>query len=110
MEEPLLRYRVHGDNTIGEGVDEGQGLMRFEIMWVVARHALPLLRKVAGSDAELAHLRELLSNSAPAFSSDAVFDRLLVLRGTDDQCPAAYDALLDPDHPFSRAAIDVLQD
>jgi hypothetical protein len=34
--------------------------------------------------------------------------QLLALRGTDELPPAAYDALLESDHPFRRAAIAVL--
>ena len=109
VEEPLLQYRVHGANTIGEGTDRGQGLMRFEILWVVARHAMRLIRSSAGSDAEFAHLRALLSTSAPCFGCDAIFDQLLLLRGADDEGPAAYDALLKPGHPFTEAAIELLQ-
>ena len=110
VEEPLVQYRVHGANTIGEGADEGRGRMRFEIMWVVARHAARLLRAIAADDAELLRLRELLSSSAPAFGCDAVFDQLLVLRGAGEDSPAAYDALTDPGHPFTRAAVELLQD
>ncbi len=102
VEEPLVRYRVHGANTIGEGTDEGQGLMRFEILWVVARHAIRLLRLSAATDAEFVHLRGLLSTSAPSFGCDAVFDQLLLLRGADDECPAAYDALLEPGPPLHQ--------
>ena len=109
VEEPLVRYRVHGANTIDEGTDEGQGLMRFEVMWVVARHAMRLIRSSAGAAAEFAHLRGLLSTSAPTFGCDAVFDQLLLLRGTDDNPPPAYDALLEPEHPFTKAAIELLQ-
>ncbi len=109
VEEPLLQYRVHGANTIGEGNDEGQGLMRFEILWVVARHAMRLLRESAGSQSELVRLRQGLSNSAPTFGCDALFDQLLLLRGVDDNPPLAYDALLEPDHPFRRAAAEVLR-
>jgi len=110
VEEPLVRYRVHGANTIDEGTDEGQGLMRFEVMWVVARHAMRLIRSCAGSDAEFNRLRGLLSTSAPTFGCDAVFDQLLLLRGTDDDPPPAYDALLETEHPFTKAAIELLQD
>ncbi|MEX1310094.1 MAG: glycosyltransferase [Candidatus Sulfomarinibacteraceae bacterium] len=110
VEEPLVQYRVHETNTIGEGADEGRGRMRFEIMWVVARHAARLLRAIAADDAELLRLRELLSSSAPTFGCDAVFDQLLVLRGAGEDCPAAYDALTDPGHPFTRAAVELLQD
>ena len=110
VEEPLVQYRVHGANTIGEGADEGRGRMRFEIMWVVARHAARLLRSIADNDAELVRLRELLSSSAPTFGCDAVFDQLLLLRGGEENSPAAYDALTDPGHPFTAAAIELLQD
>jgi glycosyltransferase involved in cell wall biosynthesis len=109
VEEPLVRYRVHGANTIGEGVDEGQGLMRFEILWVVARHAARMIRTMTATEAERVDLRVRLSNSAPSFGCDSVFDQLLALRGTGDEAPAAYDALIDTGHPFSRAAIELLQ-
>lgn len=109
VEEPLAQYRVHGANTIGEGVDEGQGLMRFEILWVVARHADRLVRTVARDDAELVHLRGLLSCSAPTFGCGSVLDQLMLLRGLDEASPATYDALTDPSHPFTRAAIEILQ-
>ncbi len=110
VEEPLVRYRVHGANTIGEGTDEGQGLMRFEILWVVARHAMRLIRSSAGSAAEVASLRSLLSTSAPTFGCDGIFDQLLLLRGADDAPPPAYEALLEPEHPFTKAAIELLLD
>jgi glycosyltransferase involved in cell wall biosynthesis len=109
VEEPLVQYRVHGANTIGEGVDEGQGLMRFEILWVVARHAMRLIRSSADSDTGFAHLRGLLSTSAPTFGCEKIFDQLLLLRGADEAPPQAYDALLDPGHPFTEAAVEVLQ-
>ena len=47
--EALVRYRVHPDNTIREGAaaSAGEGLMRFEILWVVARHAVAACRSAA---------------------------------------------------------------
>lgn len=109
VEEPLVRYRVHGTNTIDEGTDEGQGLMRFEIMWVVARHAMRLIRTVAASEAESVHLRNLFLTSAPTFGCDTLLDQLLLLRGHDDSPPAAFDALIDPGNAFRRASIAVLE-
>lgn len=109
VEEPLLRYRVHGANTIDQGTDQDRGLMRFEILWVVARHAMRLIRSSASSETGVAHLRALLSTSAPSFACDAVFDQLLLVRGADDEPPQAFEALLDPGHPFRTAAIEVLQ-
>ena len=109
VDEALVEYRVHGANTIAEGTDEGQGLMRFEILWVVARHAMRLLRASSSSAEEFAHLRDLLSTSAPTFGRDAIFDQLLLLRGGDDTPPPAYDKLLDPGHSYRRSAIEVLE-
>ncbi|HSN54267.1 MAG TPA: hypothetical protein VLT32_06325, partial [Candidatus Sulfomarinibacteraceae bacterium] len=105
VEAPLLSYRVHGANTIYEGAAEGgQGAMRFEIMWTVARHAESLLRAMAGSEAGLADLERRFLRSAPAFGRADLLEGLLVLRGGDADVPAAFDALLEPDHPFRRGA------
>jgi hypothetical protein len=52
---------------------------------------------------------ELFWRSAPTFGCDAVLDQLLVLRGDGVEPPAAYDALLDPEHPYRRTVIDMLE-
>ena len=110
VEEPLVSYRIHGDNTIreGESQDAGQGQMRFEILWVVARHALRLLRSRPGHDPE--DLRRRMWNGLPRFGYEPILAQLLTLRGRSDDSPAAYDALLAERHPFRRAAIQVLAD
>jgi glycosyltransferase involved in cell wall biosynthesis len=109
VERPLLRYRVHGANTIGEGVDRGRGSMRFEIMWVVARHAASVVRAAADGEDRRIQLRDLLLRSAPTFGRDEIFEMLLLLRGHDETPPEAFDALVDEEHPFTRAAVDALQ-
>jgi hypothetical protein len=109
VEEPLLRYRVHDANTIREGTEEGRGPMRFEALWVVARHAMRLLRSI-GSDREgRDRLEGLFWRSAPTFGRDHILEQLLAIRGNDESPPSAYDALLDPENPFRQAAIDALQ-
>jgi glycosyltransferase involved in cell wall biosynthesis len=108
VESPLLRYRVHGANTIGEGADAGQGPMRFEIMWAVCRHAEQLLRTVAASEPQLADLRRRFRNAAPTFGRDDVLEQLLLLRGVDREPPVAFDALLDAGHPVRGWATQVL--
>lgn len=125
VEEALVDYRVHSSNTIKEGGDEeargeagggrattgqdtGQGAMRFEILWLLARHAERLLRGPAGSRFELGDLRHRLWNSLPRFGAEPILCRLLALRGATDEPPAAFDRLLDRDHPFRRRAIRVL--
>jgi len=109
IEKPLLRYRVHGANTIDDGADDDRGRMRFEIMWVVARHARRLLSRTTAPDRRPAEFGALLARSAPTFGHHSIFDQLLVLRGDGETSSAAYDALLDPAHRFTRAAVDALQ-
>jgi glycosyltransferase involved in cell wall biosynthesis len=104
VEEPLLRYRAHGANTIGEGAAEGRSAMQFEIMWVVARHAIRLISRIADCDSERHRLHEVLLRSAPSFGSFPALDQLLLLRGIDEESPSEYEALIAADHPFRRAA------
>lgn len=110
IEEPLVSYRIHTANTIREGGEEtrGRGLMRFEILWVVARHAVEICRGrcAAGHDPE--DLRRRLWNSLPRFGYPSMLAQLLAMRGSDETPPATYDDLLDPGHPWRRAAIETL--
>ncbi|MEM8994759.1 MAG: glycosyltransferase family 2 protein, partial [Acidobacteriota bacterium] len=39
LEEPLVSYRVHPANTLKETEADGTVRMRFEILWLLARHA-----------------------------------------------------------------------
>jgi glycosyltransferase involved in cell wall biosynthesis len=108
IEEPLIQYRVHGDNTIKEGERLAKGEMRFEVMWTVCRHARALCRRKveAGLDADDVRLR--MWRSLPRFGCDTLLAQLLALRGSSPGPPAAYDALLEPAHPFRIAAIETL--
>lgn len=109
LEEPLLRYRVHGANTIAEGGAGGAGEspMRFEALWVVARHAAATLaRHSAGLPPD--ELDRRLWRSVQRFGRDDLLAELLALRGAGEPSPASYDALLDQEHPFRRAAVDAL--
>lgn len=106
--EPLVKYRVHADNTIKEGAGTEVGPMRFEIQWVVARHAYRLLGSSLGGGHGFDELVRLAWNSMPSFGCDEILDRLLVLRGRSAQPPPAYDAIIDPSHPFHRAAVATL--
>jgi glycosyltransferase involved in cell wall biosynthesis len=96
VEDELVDYRVHATNTIREGRDAetGEGLMRFEIAWVLARHAMALL----ATD----ELRRRFVASRPLFLSTSALHALLSVRGTTSRCPASYDALLAPSHPLRR--------
>ncbi len=112
VEEPLVSYRVHASNTIREGEedDEAQGQMRFEILWVVARHVERILRQRAASRGDDAELRRRMRNGLPRFGHESILSQLVVQRGTAEVPPATYDALLEPSHPFRRAAIRVLSE
>lgn len=108
IEEPLISYRVHATNTIREGEREstGEGQMRFEILWLIARHAARLLSDHA-ADKTAAALWRRFWNSAPRFGYDSILSQLMALRGDAPHPPATYDALLDENHPFRRRAIAV---
>ncbi len=106
--EPLIKYRVHASNTIKEGAVSQVGPMRFEIQWVVARHAYSLIASYAKDEQQIQDLVEMAWNSMPTFGCDGVLDRLLVLRGTTEQPPPTYDAIVSPSHPLYRASAATL--
>ncbi len=103
LEAPLVRYRVHGANTIREGETEaaGQGAMRFEILSTVVRHTPPVLAAAGGGRGDLGRR---WWRSAPRFGRPDLLAELLAARGGDPAPPTAYDRLTSADHPFRRAA------
>ncbi len=108
LPEPLVSYRVHGDNTIHEGVDRSKGEMRFEVMWTTIRHAVPTIRRAAKRELEAGDLRARMWKSLPRFGAETLLAQMLSLRGSGSRPPASYDAMLDPAHPFRIAAVDTL--
>jgi len=106
--EPLVLYRVHPANTLREGqhADSGQGRMRFEILWVIARHAHRVLaeaRRRGWSETELA---ARFWRSAPQFERPEILGALLGLAGTQEG--AALESLLSDGHPLRRTAVAAL--
>ena len=108
--EPLLHYRVHGDNTIREGSDRSKGEMRFEIMWTTIRHAATTCVRAADRGLNADDLETRMWHSLPRFGAETLLAQMLSLRGRDARPPAAYDALLNPLHPFRTAAVDTLSE
>jgi len=108
IEEPLVQYRVHGDNTISEGEDQAKGEMRFEVMWTVCRHAESLCSRMIDDGFDPEDLRFRMWRSLPRFNCDTLMAQLLSARGTSKKPPLAYDALLERTHPFRMAAIETL--
>lgn len=106
VEEALTAYRVHGSNTIAEGREEreGRALMRWEILWTLARHAGALLRRHRSDE----DLRPRLMRSLPDFGRRDLLLELLCLRGSTLEAPASYEALLEPGHPLRRSALEIL--
>ncbi len=109
VEEPLVRYRVHGANTIRENDEQAQSVMHFEILWTVARHAAPTIDRAIDRGFDPHDLRDRMLRSLPSFGHEDLLFQLLTLRGTDKATPPTYDALLHPDHPLRRAALLALE-
>jgi glycosyltransferase involved in cell wall biosynthesis len=104
IEEPLVRYRVHSRNTIREGRGQGQAAMRFEILWLLARHARAILETHAVRfEARLTRtqLEQRLWRGLPRFGREEVLLHLLWAHGVS---PSLHDRLLDPTHPWRRLA------
>jgi len=108
--EPLVRYRVHTCNTIREELQNrhARAEMRFEVLWIVARHAFNLVTHGKERGYGERELWERFWNSAPRFGCEALLAQLLTLRGTSAAVPLVFDALVEKEHPFRRAAVDVL--
>ncbi|MEM6797517.1 MAG: hypothetical protein AAF725_26350, partial [Acidobacteriota bacterium] len=115
IEEPLVRYRVHPRNTLRETAEAGaesEARMRFEILWLLARHAARLCRRSArgGGHGELEERQRRLWASLPRFGCEALLAQLLAWRGEEDLPPASFDRLLEREHPFRTRAEALLRE
>jgi len=108
--EPLVRYRVHDANTLSEGRDasDGTAAMRFEILWVVARHATAVLTERAARCAEDEQLCSRFWRSVPRFGRLDVASWLISLAQALPE--PAYEAMLAADHPIRRRLTAALRD
>jgi glycosyltransferase involved in cell wall biosynthesis len=110
IEEPLVRYRVHETNTIREGqqADQGQGLMRFEVLWVVAKHLEQMCERWVRRGRDRQDFMRRVASSLPDFGCPSLRAQLIQLRGSSTDAPPAYVDLLRPEHPYRVAAIQAL--
>lgn len=107
--EALVEYRVHPANTLREGADAaaGQARMRYEILWVVARHASDVLDAAVRAGCDAPDLRARFARSAAHFGCPEIAHALLAQSAFTP--PAAYRALLAEEHPFRRSALARLE-
>ncbi|MEP6768393.1 MAG: glycosyltransferase family A protein [Acidobacteriota bacterium] len=110
LPEPLVDYRVHASNTIKEGAEaaRGEAAMRFEILWVVARHADHVLRQSGLRGHDVQDIARRAAASFPSFDSPGLLAQLLMARGSGDASPKNFDDLLTAGHPFRQSAETVL--
>jgi len=91
--EALIRYRVHGGNTI----TENQAAMIFEICWILAVH-LPRSTTTSWFTAlSPAERTDRLLHSIHTFRCETVLETMLAQRLSENPCRAV--ALLHPDDP-----------
>lgn len=109
LQTPLVSYRVHPQNTLKEGKGTGKALMELEILWLLARHALDLLRHLELGTAG----RLRLWNSLPRFSNPArtqgILHQLFALRGSSGPPRRAFMDLLEPESDLRTRFLTELQ-
>jgi glycosyltransferase involved in cell wall biosynthesis len=110
VDEPLLRYRVHGRNTIREGDADpaADALMRLEVLWTLGRHSTSIIELAAQRGFDRRELESRAARSQPAFNAESLLIQLRALRGEGVEVPEAYDDLLRVDHPWREAALNAL--
>jgi hypothetical protein len=101
--EPLVRYRVHGGNTIREN----QAAMIFEICWCLAVHLPEHLADRAFADISTAPIVDELLHSIYTFGLERVLSVMLLQRLSENQ-PQALD-LLAPNHPVRATYLAFIQ-
>ena len=109
IDQPLVRYRVHPSNTLRETEAEGTARMRFEIQWLLTRHAEAVIEAACGrGHYDLSDLHRRLWSSLPHFGAEKILLQLLAWSAADDE--ASFEALLDRSHPWRMGAEVVLRD
>ena len=116
LPEALVSYRVHAKNTLAEGKDaqesaeRGEAVMRFEILWTVARHAHRLQHRFGAQGWNVEDLNRRAWRSMPRFGRDDVLGWLLQLRGDAEEPTREFEALLDLEHLLRRRCLELLAD
>lgn len=106
VEEPLLDYRIHDDNTIRKDPRE----MELEVLWVLARH-LPAFaaEETRGDPGRAREFLERLAESVHTFDRDRLFLDVLALASTGRTDPLSpFFRLLEPGNSLRRWVLDRL--
>lgn len=106
VEEPLLDYRIHDDNTI----HKDPRAMELEVLWVLARHVPDFVAEECRGDPSRARefLRRL-AESVHTFDRDRLFLEVLALASTGRTDPASpFFRLLENGNPVRQWLLDGL--
>ena len=106
VEEPLLDYRIHDDNTIRKDPRE----MELEVLWVLARHLPAFAAEETRDDPGRAReFLDRLAESVHTFDRDLLFLDVLALASTGRADPLSpFFHLLEPGNPLRRWVLDRL--
>jgi len=106
VEEPLLDYRIHDDNTIRKDPRE----MELEVLWVLARHLPAFAAEETRDDPGRAReFLERLAESVHTFDRDRLFLEVLALAAMGRADPLSpFFHLLESGSPLRRWLLDRL--
>lgn len=106
VEEPLLDYRIHDDNTIRKDPRE----MELEVLWVLARHVPAFAaEETRGDPGRAREFLERLAESVQTFDRDRLFLEVLALASTGRADPLSpFFHLLESGSPLRRWLLDRL--
>lgn len=102
LPEVLVRYRLHGKNTISEN----QAAMIFEICWILAMHLPPQITASWFQNVSLAQRTDQLLHSIHVPGCERVLNLLLAYRLSENMSLALQ--LLDPQDAIRRQMIDFI--
>jgi glycosyltransferase involved in cell wall biosynthesis len=104
VEEPLLDYRIHDDNTIRKDPRE----MELEVLWVLARHLPAFVAEETRGDRAREFL-ERLAESVHTFDRDRLFLEVLALASAGRTDPLSpFFGLLESGNPLRKWLLDGL--
>ncbi len=105
VQEALVEYRVHSENTLREGQGAGQEQMWLEIWWVLLAHGIPLLQQLP----DIPDSASRFWSGLPPFAGQGPPKSLFALRGSEAEPLQSFMELLSSDDPFRLDLMDFLR-